>query len=46
MTTRNPPLRIDELSRIIQALFRQHHHNMGLFVLIVTLFVLSFLVDF
>ena len=43
MTTRNSPLRINELSRITRTLFRQHHHGVGLFVLIATLFVLSFL---
>ena len=43
MTTRNSPLRINELSRITRTLFRQHHHGTGLAVLIATLFVLSFL---
>ena len=43
MTTRNSPLRINELSRITRTLFRQHHHGVGLFVLIATLFALSFL---
>mgnify|MGYP000467722829 CR=1 FL=1 len=43
MTTRNSPLRINELSRITRTLFRQHHHGVGLFILIATLFVLSFL---
>ena len=43
MTTRNSPLRINKLSRITRTLFRQHHHGVGLFVLIATLFVLSFL---
>ncbi|HIW78601.1 MAG TPA: HDIG domain-containing protein [Candidatus Bilophila faecipullorum] len=43
MTTRNSPLRITELSRLTRSLFRQHHHGVGLLVLIATLFALSFL---
>lgn len=43
MTTRNSPLRITELSRLTGTLFRQHHHGVGLLVLILTLFALSFL---
>ena len=39
MTTRNSPLRINELSRITRTLFRKHHHGVGLFVLFATLFV-------
>lgn len=43
MTTRNSPLRINELSRVAHSILRQHHHGVGLVVLILTLFVLSLL---
>ena len=43
MTTRNSPLRINELSRLTRTLFRQHHHGVGLLVLLATLFALSLL---
>ena len=43
MTTKNSPLRISEIVRLTRSLFRQHHHGVGLLVLIITLFLLSFL---
>lgn len=41
MITKNSPLRIDEIARLVRSLFRQHHHGIGLLALIATLFVLS-----
>lgn len=43
MTTKNSPLRVNEISRIARTTLGSHHHGVGLWVLIATLFLLSLL---
>lgn len=43
MTTKNSPLRVNEISKIARTTLGRHHHGIGLWTLIVTLFLLSLL---